>query len=237
MFNLLIKLILSHIIGDFVLQPQKWVADKVENKAKSKYLYYHILVHTIVLLIVLQFQGYWLGIVIIILTHFVFDLIKVYLNQWLSSRILFFTDQLLHLFVIAIVVYIYEPFIIELDLLYSDKVLLTLGAIFTTTFVISIVIKVLTLKWSIAEDQENESLKNAGAYIGMLERLFVLAFVIFNQWSAIGFLLAAKSVFRFGDLSKAKDRKLTEYILIGTLLSFGFAIIIALVYKNLLNLS
>ncbi|MEN8250866.1 MAG: DUF3307 domain-containing protein [Bacteroidota bacterium] len=220
-----------------MLQPQKWVADKVENKAKSKYLYYHILVHTIVLLIVLQFQGYWLGIVIIILTHFVFDLIKVYLNQWLSSRILFFTDQLLHLFVIAIVVYIYEPFIIELDLLYSDKVLLTLGAIFTTTFVISIVIKVLTSKWSIAEDQENESLKNAGAYIGMLERLFVLAFVIFNQWSAIGFLLAAKSVFRFGDLSKAKDRKLTEYILIGTLLSFGFAIIIALVYKNLLNLS
>jgi len=56
-----------------------------------------------------------------------------------------------------------------------------------------------------------------------------------NEWQAIGFLIAAKSVFRFGDLSRAKDRKLTEYILIGTLLSFGFAILIGLLYKNITN--
>jgi len=37
-------------------------------------------------------------------------------------------------------------------------------------------------------------------------------------------LIAAKSVFRFGDLRESKNRKLTEYILIGTLLSFGIAI-------------
>jgi len=43
-------------------------------------------------------------------------------------------------------------------------------------------------------------------------------------------LIAAKSVFRFGDLSRAKDRKLTEYILIGTFLSFGLAIAIGLGY-------
>ncbi|MFV0501856.1 MAG: hypothetical protein ACK5MH_09735 [Bacteroidales bacterium] len=42
--------------------------------------------------------------------------------------------------------------------------------------------------------------------------------------SGIGFLLAAKSIFRFGDLKDSKDRKLTEYILIGTLLSFAVAI-------------
>jgi hypothetical protein len=41
-------------------------------------------------------------------------------------------------------------------------------------------------------------------------------------------LIAAKSVFRFGDLKESKDRKLTEYILIGTLLSFAMAIITAL---------
>jgi hypothetical protein len=34
--------------------------------------------------------------------------------------------------------------------------------------------------------------------------------------------LAAKSIFRFGDF---KDRKLTEYVLIGNLLSFGMAMI------------
>ena len=52
----------------------------------------------------------------------------------------------------------------------------------------------------------------------------------------VGFLIAAKSVFRFGDLSKAKDRKLTEYILIGTLLSFGLAILFGLCYEYVLGL-
>ena len=45
---------------------------------------------------------------------------------------------------------------------------------------------------------------------------------------AVGFLLAAKSVFRFGDLKDDKDRMRTEYVLIGTLLSFGIAIGIGL---------
>jgi hypothetical protein len=36
--------------------------------------------------------------------------------------------------------------------------------------------------------------------------------------------MAAKSIFRFGDLTKSNDRKLTEYVLIGTLTSFGTAI-------------
>ena len=42
----------------------------------------------------------------------------------------------------------------------------------------------------------------------------------------IGFLLAAKSIFRFGELSKAQEIKTTEYVLIGTLASFTIAILI-----------
>jgi len=85
--------------------------------------------------------------------------------------------------------------------------------------------------WKPQEDNEVDTLKNAGNYIGMLERVFVFSFVVLNQWSAIGFLIAAKSVFRFNDLTRAKDRRLTEYILIGTLTSFGLAIGIALLYR------
>ena len=88
-------------------------------------------------------------------------------------------------------------------------------------------------KWSLEEDNSEDSLESAGKYIGILERLFV--FILLNQWSAIGLLIAAKSVFRFGDLSRAKDRKLTEYILIGTLISFGLAIFIGLVYQYLIK--
>jgi hypothetical protein len=44
-------------------------------------------------------------------------------------------------------------------------------------------------------------------------------------------MIAAKSVFRFSDLAKARQRKLTEYVLIGTLLSFGFAILTGILVK------
>ena len=88
-------------------------------------------------------------------------------------------------------------------------------------------------KWILEEDKSEDSLENAGKYIGILERLFVFGFILLNQWSAIGLLIAAKSVFRFGDLSRAKDRKLTEYILIGTLISFGLAISVGLLYQYL----
>lgn len=50
-------------------------------------------------------------------------------------------------------------------------------------------------------------------------------------YEAIGFILAAKSIFRFGELKEAADIKKTEYIMIGTLLSFTIAIIDGLVIQ------
>jgi hypothetical protein len=104
-----------------------------------------------------------------------------------------------------------------------------------TTAVSSIIMRVLLQNWDEDIDKENnkKSLKSAGRNIGILERVLVFTFVILNQWSAIGFLIAAKSAFRFGDLSEAKNRKLTEYMLIGTLLSFGLAMFFGLVYIKL----
>src|SRR5690606_32302350 len=100
----------------------------------------------------------------------------------------------------------------------------------TVTSVVAILMRILMTNWVLEEDPKNDSLPNAGKYIGMLERLLVFGFIVLQQWAAIGWLVTAKSVFRFSDLSRAKDRKLTEYILIGTLLSFGFAILIGIIY-------
>lgn len=89
-------------------------------------------------------------------------------------------------------------------------------------------------QWKLETELQEESLVNAGKYIGWLERALILSFVLLDQWSAIGFLATAKSVFRFGDLSRSKDRKLTEYILIGTLLSYSIAIGIGTLARTLL---
>src|SRR5690606_25056663 len=106
------------------------------------------------------------------------------------------------------------------------------------TYVCSIIMRMLLAPYidEIADEggeDEGGSLKNAGTYIGMLERLFVFGFMLLQQWAAIGLLIAAKSVFRFGDLNKGKNRKLTEYVLIGTLLSFGLAFLAGLLYPYL----
>lgn len=87
--------------------------------------------------------------------------------------------------------------------------------------------------WSKALHKASEaSLQSAGKYIGILERIFVFTFVVTDNWEGIGFLLAAKSVFRFGDLKESKERELTEYILIGTLLSFGIATAVGMLVLN-----
>lgn len=237
MLSLSIKLILAHFLGDFLFQPEKWVAHKEQYKHKSKFLYWHILVHLGALLLVLQADfSYWLGMVIIIVSHYIIDVFKLLLKSKLNPRLLFVLDQVLHIIIIAIVINIYAPYNLNIESFYSPKVLLLITNVIGVTVVSSIIMKTIISKWYLEENTSQDSLENAGAYIGMLERLFIFAFIALNYWAGIGFLLAAKSVFRFGDLSKSKDRKLTEYILIGTLISFGLAFLFGMEYRYILEL-
>jgi len=77
--SLILNLILAHLIGDFLLQPNKWVINKQKNTWKSPYLYYHIQVHAIALMILLGFniQKYGIAILVICLSHYVIDLAKI----------------------------------------------------------------------------------------------------------------------------------------------------------------
>jgi hypothetical protein len=111
-----------------------------------------------------------------------------------------------------------------------------MAAIFALTTPSSFAVKTFISKWTpqTASD-DKDSLQEAGKTIGILERFFVFAFVLSGHWEAIGFLLAAKSIFRFGDLKESKDRKLTEYVLIGTLISFGIAIVAGVLCNEYLN--
>jgi hypothetical protein len=235
MITLIIQLLIAHVIGDFVLQPSKWVEDKNIKKHKSKYLYFHGLVHLVALVILLKFNwSYWPYIIFIIFSHMIIDVIKLNLIHKINDSILFTLDQVLHMIIISIVVYLEYPYKLDIEKIYSKESLFLILAILTVTSVSSIIMKMIMGKWELKEDNSNDSLKSAGLYIGILERLFVFGFIILNQWGAIGLLIAAKSVFRFGDLSRAKDRKLTEYMLIGSLISFGLSILVGIVYMYII---
>jgi protein-S-isoprenylcysteine O-methyltransferase Ste14 len=221
---LFIKLLLAHLLGDFLLQPTSWVLDKETKKLRSKYLYIHILVHGIIASILIRemaFVPFAVGLAII---HGAIDFLKLYFQKKKTKRIWFISDQLLHLLSIIGIAFLYVQPNLENTTIDSRFWVVITGIIFVT-FPASILIKNSISIWTPeSKDTTDDSLQNAGNYIGMLERLFVCCFILTGHFEAIGFLLAAKSIFRFGDLSEAKDRKLTEYVLIGTLLSFGIAI-------------
>lgn len=233
---ILVKLILAHLIGDFFLQPTSWVKEKEKKKLKSPKLYLHVLIHIALLFLILWDVSKWPLILIIGLSHFIIDALKLTLQKKKTKRLLFFLDQLFHLLVIIAVYWIFVAKDININI-FTEQNLLLLTCVLFLTFPVSIIMKTIFLKWDISKFTEgNESLKDAGKYIGILERILVFVFVILDHWEAVGFLITAKSVFRFGDLKESKERKLTEYILIGTLISFGIAILIGLLFKISMNL-
>lgn len=228
-----IKLILAHLLGDFILQPNSWVADKENYKLKSRFLYFHILIHIALSLILLWDLQLWWVAVLVGITHFIIDAAKLGFQNVKTKKRWFFIDQLLHLAVIAGVSLYFKEF--DFGFLQNQEFLkIMMAALFLTTPA-SIFIKLLLSSWTPAPDGPNsiqtESLTSAGKYIGILERLLVFTFIMVNHWEGVGFMVAAKSVFRFSDLAQAKQRKLTEYVLIGTLLSFGLAVLTGIIIK------
>lgn len=72
---------------------------------------------------------------------------------------------------------------------------------------------------------------NGGSIIGQLERFLIYLFVLSGEPTGVGFLVAAKSVFRFGELSEHHNRLEAEYITIGTLLSFGWGLLVSILAR------
>lgn len=228
-----IKLFLAHLIGDFLLQPNRWVVHKEANKAASKYLYFHVLLHFAITMILLWDFSYWKIALIIMVSHYGIDLLKLYTTPLFKNKsIPFFIDQILHVVVLYCCAYFGDLYGHTLSLFQQlDWALVT--AVVFVSFPAAIIMSKIMQKMSDQIKIDHKSLPNAGKYIGIIERLFVLVFIILGRWEAIGLLITAKSVFRFNDLKESNSRKLTEYILIGTLLSFGIAIVTGIIYTSI----
>ena len=78
---------------------------------------------------------------------------------------------------------------------------------------------------SLPGDIAAEGLPGAGRLIGLLERGLIFVLVLIGQPQGVGLLMAAKSILRYGALKE--DRALSEYVIIGTLASFGWALVVS----------
>ncbi len=215
-------LVLAHFIADFFLQTNKTCADKAQRHIKSKHLWIHAALVIILSLLTIGFSPKALLCALLIgASHLIIDAIKSYMPDRLST---FIIDQFVHIFLILIAVLLVNPQPLwNID----AKIPYALSAFLLLDKPANILIKKVLANYNVVPNKNNtpdENLQRAGALIGTLERILTTIFVLLSRYEAVGFIIAAKSLLRFRDTDTAK----TEYVLIGTLLSFGIALLAGL---------
>jgi hypothetical protein len=220
--NILLRLLTAHLLGDFLLQPNAWVMSKSTKKIKSGALYLHIGVITALTYLFLWDWSHWYIPLLIGFSHLLIDIWKCYRKNTLTY---FLVDQAAHVLVILLVWAIrYGQ--VDLPAIAADNRLwLYFIGYYIVIWPLGIGIGKATEKWQRSAHMNEGGLDKAGIWIGRCERVLVLTFIITGQYTALGFLMAAKSILRFTDKDEMTQKK-TEYVLVGTLMSFASAAIV-----------
>ena len=223
----LIKLILSHLLTDFILQPNKWIQKRQEKHFASFQLYMHGMITAILAWIFIGWQ-YWGVALIIMISHILIDVWKSYRKE---NLFYFIADQSFHLIIILScwlnIFFNWTDVILKLHEINTNAAFwkIATGIIFLT-MPAGILIGKMTKHWR--EDiPDAESLENAGKWIGIAERIIIVIFVVNHEYVAIGLLVAAKAIIRFNEKDRPEIK--TEYLVIGTLLSMLIAIVTGLI--------
>lgn len=248
--RLFICLMAAHFLGDFVLQTDY----DASNKRKFLVLVKHAGIVAVLTYVVCGVWSRWEIPAVVFLTHALADYLKAkFAKKPVRS---FLIDQAAHLAImggIAILIPRTGPAASYWDCLlgvtYFRILVLVTGTIVTVSvgaILIGMAVEPLQRKLepksSKVEDKSEQPLasrlgfEHGGRLIGQLERALILLFVLVGEPAAIGFLIAAKSVLRFGEVKEPRNRMEAEYIIIGTLASFLFGLLVAYPTRFLLSL-
>jgi hypothetical protein len=243
-YQLILLQFLAHLLADYIFQSQLWSNGK-SRKTITKFHVFHGLVVFVCSWTFSLDPGYFAAAIGLTIVHFFTDVLKSCLviraRKSGSNKNFFFTDQLIHLFFLIIIPFAYQEwhginFVVEFPL----KTIAVAVAFVFCSKPANIVIKNIFIVFEIAiptqeqksvlkaeEPNSEKSLPNAGKLIGIMERLLTLALILMGQYGAVGLIIAAKSILRF------KDTRQNEYILVGTLLSFGLAVLPGILISQL----
>ena len=237
-------LLLSHLVGDYLLQTA-WLA---KNKRKSFWvLLLHVLIYSAATYVLVGVWTAWQVPLVMFGSHLLID--------WLRGRLkkdrfgFFLLDQALHLATLGLQLglvllpvgktsywFMLAPEAARNIAVYACAfLLLTLAGGFLIGYFVKPLQDQIKLHYQKTGKPVVEGLANGGKIIGWLERLLIFVFVLTGQYAGIGFLVAAKSIFRFGELKESENRKEAEYIIIGTFASFLYAIAVSLAAKWVLG--
>lgn len=239
---LLLVLMIGHMLGDFYFQPAKMSAEK--NRSFSRLAIHSVIYLGGMLLAMLTFINF--QVLLIALTasilHFLIDALKYFgysihrksgleypVSKERVKTLLFFGDQFFHILSLFILSFIFlekgftlaetsilQEFFISVfgtgEIVVYRIILLALLLGKPTNLIVSMLFK--KYKPNTVNDL---GIKNAGAWIGTLERWLIAIFVALGQYAALAFVLTAKSIARYSKITE--DHAFAEYYLIGTLAS------------------
>jgi hypothetical protein len=197
--NVLIRLLLSQLLADFVFQSDSMVTNK---KWFSKHMLLHI---GIVFILTLLFSFSWKIAFLLAILHWLIDGLKCSFQKKYPDKesYLFFADQFFHLLFTIMVWAIFENVWSQLSkvlpqvLLNYQMSLLLFGyvlVIWPIGYAMRFVLKGIDKS---TNKNDDEKLEHGGKLIGMFERLIILTFVYLNQYEAIGFFNYRKKYHSF----------------------------------------
>ena len=214
-------ILLAHVLADFMMQTN-WM---IRHKRRPLVLLLHIAV--VFGMTTAATGGVWQVALPIALAHLVIDILKTYsparLRDTLSA---FLLDQLAHLATLVVAAWLW-PGAMQAGALAPWASDLLAPMILISGFVVSVqaggfAVGLLTAKFVAHLAQETQDgLPDAGRLIGKLERTLIFLLIALDQPAGIGFLIAAKSILRYDTTAQ---QKAGEYVIIGTLASFTWAL-------------
>lgn len=132
---------------------------------------------------------------------------------------------------------LYEPITRLFTTLWSSYpiTLLLLGYVFVTSPVGILIGRATSglVTGDPGTSQASTATQRGGRYIGIYERIIILTLVLLGEYEAIGFLVAAKGIIRFA--SQNEDIR-SEYVRVGTMMSYAFAILTGVLLNWLLSI-
>lgn len=225
MIETLVALTFAHLFADFVLQTDAMI----RHKSRPAVLLAHVATVTALSWAALGFAPAPAPLALIALTHIGLDAAKL---RWGGPGFRDFAlDQSGHLVAIALAAALFPASYatgLWPGLAAAAPALAWLPA--AMALAAGLIATVWAGGYAVAalmtgvETPSAGSLPRGGRLIGKLERLLILMLVLAGEPDGIGFLIAAKSILRFNELAGETDRHVSEYVIIGTLASFAWAI-------------
>jgi hypothetical protein len=240
---LFFRLLTAHLITDFLLQKKEWIDERRLLHYKSPTLYLHTTLTMLFAYVLLGQWSNWQIPLFIFITHTLIDIWKSYRPDLVRY---FAIDQLMHMLMLLISTFWItsknDVLITAINYLVNQPYFwIYCSAYLFVTNPLGIAIGLMIKKFKVQLNKESqvsgtsETLADAGKWIGIFERLLILTFVLNEQFGAIGFLIAAKSILRFNNKDEERARKETEYVLVGTLISYAFSIFTGLLVNYIIK--